>query len=220
MATVAGGAIYILGSTSYRVLDSTFYGNGVVPATWASTASYGLLLTTGGTGAGKALSAMWSMDDGPVFGLSAVDCNAARQASAQGIARGLVPSWPGGAPCANDTVYQSFQLYTHSLHLAEGDHVLHLGAFARSSSIAVWAGGGKIEVVGLLDPTFPQFDDDRMKLRFPNCQPSEGYDASCPVGEAFWVDIALHVAIGKVRRVSPSIETSRFVCRGLSHKCR
>ena len=200
MATVAGGAIYILGSTSYRVLDSTFYGNAVVPATWASTASYGLLLTTAAAGAGKAISAMWSMDDGPVFGLSAVDCNAARQASAQGIARGLVPSWPGGAPCANDTVYQSFELYTHGLTLSEGNHVLHLGVFARSGNTAGWEGGGKIEVVGLLDPTFPEFDDDRAKLRYPDCVHSDNtLQNNCPGDEAFWVDLPLHVGVGKVR---------------------
>jgi hypothetical protein len=208
---VAGGAIYILSPTSYRVLESTFYGNAVVPATWASTISYALTLSTAGSGAGEQHSPMWSIDDGPVFGLSTVDCGAGRQASAQGIGRGLAPSWPGDAPCANDTIYQSFELYTHSLKLAEGSHVLHLGAFARSSAIAVWAGGGKIEVVGLLDPTYPLFDDDRMKLRSPNCQPSDGFDTSCPVGEAFWVDITLHVAVGKVRCVSPSIERGKFV---------
>ena len=43
---MAGGAIYILSPTSYRVLESTFYGNAVVPATWASTISYALTLST------------------------------------------------------------------------------------------------------------------------------------------------------------------------------
>ena len=204
MATVAGGAIYILGSTSYRVLDSTFYGNAVVPATWASTASYGLQLTTAGAGAGKSISAMWSMDDGPVFGLSAVDCNVARQASAQGTARGLVPSWPGGAPCANDTVYQSYKLYTHGLELAEGDHMLHLGIFVRTANtFSHWQGGGKIEIVGLLDPTFPEFDDDRSSLRYPGCVGGPDFVNSCPSSEAFWIDIPLHVAVGKVRYASP-----------------
>ena len=121
MATVTGGAIYILGTQSYRVLDSTFYGNAIAPATGASTASYALIISTAQSGASEARSPMWSIDDGPVFGLSTADCDMARQASAQGIGRGLVPSWPSGTSCANDTVYQSFDLYTHSLKLAEGD---------------------------------------------------------------------------------------------------
>jgi hypothetical protein len=121
VATVSGGAIYILGTTFDRVLDSTFYGNAVAPASWVSTASYAFIISTAESGASEARSPMWSVNDGPVFGLSTADCDMARQASVQGIGRGLAPSWPGDSPCANDTVYQSFDLYTHSLKLAEGD---------------------------------------------------------------------------------------------------
>jgi hypothetical protein len=96
------------------------------------------------------------------------------------------------------------ELYTHSLNLAEGDHVLHLGVFARTAAAPEWAGGGKIEVAGLLDPTFPMFDDDRPTVRYPLCQETEGFSTSCPGGEAFWVDLPLHVAVGKVRRPSPT----------------
>jgi hypothetical protein len=204
---MTGGAIYILGTTRHSVLDSTFYDNAVVPASWASTASYALLLSTAQSGVGERGSAMWSIDDGPVFGLSTADCDVARQASAQGIARGLAPSWPSGAPCANDTVYQTFQLYTHALQLAEGDHVLHVGVFQGdvAGGSAAWIGGGKIEVVGLLDPTFPQFDDDRPTLRYPGCFSGAGWPNSCPGGEAFWVDFLLHVRVGKVRYLSPAI---------------
>jgi hypothetical protein len=203
VATVTGGAIHIFGATHYQVLDSTFYGNTVAPATWMSTTPYALILTTAAAGASEQTSPMWSIDDGPVFGLSTADCNVARQASAQGIDRGLAPSWPGTAPCTNDTVYQSFELYTHSLVLSQGDHVLHLGAFARSSFPTVnWPGGGKIEVLGLLAPTFPAFDDDRRKLRHPGCAQININEDSCPVGEAFWIDLRLHVGVGKVRRPS------------------
>jgi hypothetical protein len=198
VATVTGGAIYILGTTRYRVLDSAFYDTAVVPATWARTASYALILSNAQTGVGEENSAMWSIDEGPVFGLSTADCSMARRASAQGIGRGLAPSWPDGAPCGNDTVYESYALYTHALTLREGDHVLHVGAFGRTSAVASWTGGGKIEVVGLLDPTFPQFDDDRGNLRYPGCFYLDDFSNSCPIGEAFWVDIPLHVAVGKV----------------------
>ena len=198
MATLTGGAIYILGTTSYRVLDSIFQSNAVVPATWASTASYALIISTAGSGASEITSAMWSIDDAPVFGLSTADCGTAQQASAEGINRGLVPSWPGDVPCTNDTVYQPFELYTHKLSLAEGDHVLHLGVFSRGPTAAKWTGGGKVEVVGLLDQTFPEFDDDRDSVRHPGCVRGLGYLMSCPGGEAFWVDIPLHVGVGKV----------------------
>ena len=77
--------------------------------------------------------------------------------------------------------------------------MLHLGVFARDAVPAAWAGGGKIEVVGLLDPTFPEFEDDRITLRFPRCAPFTGWAHSCPGGEAFWLDLPLHVAVGKVR---------------------
>jgi hypothetical protein len=199
---VSGGAIYIFGALKYHVLDSAFLTNAVAPATWAQTASYALILSTAQAGAEEQRSAMWSIDDGPVFGLSTEECGVARQASAQGIDRGLAPSWPGSAPCANDTVYHSLEVYTHSLKLAEGDHVLHLGVFARDANIAAWAGGGKIEVAGLLDPMFPVFDDDRQRVRYPPCANDPGYPSSCPSDEAFWVDVSLHVAVGKVRRPS------------------
>jgi hypothetical protein len=245
VATVAGGAIYILGATAYHVLDSVFYGNAVAPATWVSSASYALIISTAQSGASEQMSAMWSIDDGPVFGLSTADCGTAQQASAEGIGRGLAPSWPDDAPCANDTVYQPFKLYTHELILAEGnypshrmlrpsilvegldrftccwislcrslhielrvcvgsagDHVLHLGVFVRIAATAKWTGGGKIEVVGLLDPTFPEFDDDRGTLRYPGCFVASGFPHSCPSGDAFWVDLPVHVGIGKVRSVS------------------
>jgi hypothetical protein len=201
---VTGGAIYILGPTHYRVLDSVFYGNSVASATWVSTTSYALILSTAMSGPSEENSAMWSIDDGPIFGLLTADCDVARQASARGISRGLAPSWPGDVPCANDTVYHSFELYTHSLKLTEGDHVLHLGVFARTANPATWNGGGKIEVVGLLNPTFPPFDDDRTNLRYPSCIPGEGYPSSCPGGEAFWVELPLHVAVGKVQSASPA----------------
>jgi hypothetical protein len=202
---VTGGAIYILGASRYHVLDSVFSGNAVAPATWARTASYGLMLSTAQAGASDKVSPMWSIDDGPVFGLSATDCGLAQLASAQGVGRGLTPSWPGDAPCANDTVYRSFELYTHSMKLVEGDHVLHVGAFTRTGELVQWAGGGKIEVVGLLSPMFPAFDDDRTTLRHPGCMNAIGYDAhACPAGEAFWVDLPMHVAVGKVRRATPT----------------
>jgi hypothetical protein len=121
VATVTGGAIYILGTKSYRVLDSIVYGNAVVPATWTSTASYALIISTAQSGASEQVSAMWSIDDGPVFGLPMEDCGVAWQASVEGIDRGLAPSWPGDAPCANDTVYQPGELYTHKLKLVEGE---------------------------------------------------------------------------------------------------
>jgi len=204
VATLTGGAIAILGRTRNRVLDSSFYDNAVAPATWARTASFALILSTAQSGAEEERSAMWSIDDGPVFGLPIVDCDVARQASVRGVGRGLAPSWPGIASCANDTVYNSRELYTHSLNLAEGDHVLHLGTFARTGNQAEWTGGGKIEVAGLLDPTFPVFDDDRPTVRYPLCIQVGTYSSSCPGGEAFWVDLPLHVAVGKVRRPSPT----------------
>jgi hypothetical protein len=149
------------------------------------------------------VSPMWSIDDGPVFGLSTVDCGIAQEASMQGVGRGLAPSWPGDAPCANDTVYQSFELYSATVKLAEGAHVLHIGAFVRSSFPAIWLGGGKIEVVGLLNPMFPMFNDDRITLRYPGCISGPGFANACPSGEAFWIDLPVHVAVGKVRRPSP-----------------
>ena len=205
MATLTGGAIYILGATSYRVLDSIFYSNAVVPATWASTASYALIISTAGSGASEITSAMWSVDDGHVFGLSTVDCGTAQQASAEGVGRGLAPSWPGDASCASDTVYQPYKLYTHELRLAEGDHVLHLGVFSRGPTAAKWTGGGKVEVVGMLDPTFPEFDDDRESVRHPGCVRAPDYFDSCPNDEAFWVDLPLHVGVGKVCIAPPQI---------------
>ena len=211
MATVTGGAISILGRSRNRVLDSIFYDNAVAPATWARTASFALILSTAQSGAEEQRSLMWSIDDGPVFGLPMVDCDVARQASARDVGLGFAPSWPGIASCANGTVYNSRELYTHSLNLAEGDHVLHLGTFARTGNQAEWTGGGKIEVAGLLDPTFPAFDDDRSTVRYPNCLDIDGFSNSCPGGEAFWVDLPLHVAVGKVRRPSPTTGWGRNV---------
>jgi hypothetical protein len=112
------------GTTNLRVLDSHFYDNTVVPAAWAkaATKSYSLRIsTTSLTGAGMEVSPMWSIDDGPVHGVSADECEAACQASASGIDRGLAPSWPAGALCA-DVIYEPSKLYAHILELAEGDN--------------------------------------------------------------------------------------------------
>ena len=132
VATVSGGAIYIAGRTTYHVLDSIFLVNTVVPASWARTASYALRMFTGAMGAGSPRGLMWSVDDGPVFGLSAAECNTAQNSSARGVERGLAPSWPGTASCADDSFYEPLNLYTHTLKLEEGDHVLHIGAMAFS----------------------------------------------------------------------------------------
>jgi hypothetical protein len=40
-------------------------------------------------------------------------------------------------------------------------------------------------------------------LRSPGCLPVDGWQNSCPGGEAFWFDLPLHVAVGKVRRALP-----------------
>jgi hypothetical protein len=85
------------------------------------------------------------------------------------------------------------------LKLEEGDHVLHIGAMAFSSdAVSQWYGGGWIDVVGLLDPTFPQFDDDRSSLRYPGCLYSFKMTNSCPGGDTFWIEIPLRVAVGQV----------------------
>jgi hypothetical protein len=143
---------------------------------------------------------MWSVDDGPVFGLSAADCIKAQNSSTRGIERGLTPSWPGAAPCASDgSSYEPLNLYTRTLKLEEGDHVLHIGAMAYAAdAVKSWYGGAWIDVGGLLDPTFPQFDDDRSALRHPGCLMGGTYETSCPGGEAFWTEVPLRVAIGQV----------------------
>ena len=200
MATVSGGAIYIAGvTTTYRVFDSIFLGNAVVPASWASTASYALRIFTGAMGAGSPRGLMWSVDDGPVFGLSPIDCDTAQDSSTRGVKRGLAPSWPGAAPCANGSAYEPLNLYTRTLKLEEGDHVLHIGTMAYAGDrVDRWYGGAWIDVVGLLDPSFPLFDDDRPALRYPGCVPVTGFDTSCPGGEAFWIEVPLRVAVGQV----------------------
>ena len=53
-------------------------------------------------------------------------------------------------------------------------------------------------MVGLLDPTFPQFDDDRSSLRYPGCLYSFKMTNSCPGGDTFWIEIPLRVAVGQV----------------------
>jgi hypothetical protein len=200
VATVGGGAIYIVGVTTYSVFDSIFLCNAAVPASWATTASYALRIFTGAMGARSPRGLMWSVDDGPVFGLSAADCKTAQNSSARGVERGLTPSWPGAAPCASDSSsYEPLNLYTHTLKLEEGDHVLHIGAMAHAAdAIKSWSGGAWIDAGGLLDPTFPQFDDDRTALRYPDCFPAVGFITSCPGGEAFWTEAPLRVAVGQV----------------------
>jgi hypothetical protein len=202
VATVSGGAIYILSMTTYRVLDNLFLGNAVVPAPWVRTASYALHIFTGTMGVGSTRGLMWSVDDGPIFGLSPADCDAAQNSSARGVERGLAPSWPGDAPCADDSIYEPLNLYTRTLKLTQGSHVLHIGAMAFTSDrTRYWQGSGWIDVGGLLDRTFPRFDDDRTTLRYPGCWLS--YPASplrCPGGEAFWIEVPLRVAVGQVGR--------------------
>ena len=200
VATVSGGAIYIVGATTYRVLDNIFLGNTIVPASWASTASYALHVFTGAMGAGSKRGLMWSVDDGPVFGLSAADCKTAQNSSARGVERGLAPSWPGAAPCASDgSSYEPLNLYTRTLKLEEGDHMLNIGAMAYGAeAVKSWYGGAWIDVGGLLEPTFPRFDDDRPALRYPGCFAVDGYVISCPGGDAFWTEVPLHVAVGQV----------------------
>ena len=128
---MSGGAIYIVGTGEYHVIHSMFFENTVVPAPWATTAAFALRIFTGAQGTLSNTGAMWSMDDGPVFGLPAtaspdvwiaensyakksIDCGSVRQASL------LRSSWPGDAPCANNTAYQPSEMYTHSLELIEG----------------------------------------------------------------------------------------------------
>jgi hypothetical protein len=200
VATVSGGAIYIVGVTTYRVLDTIFLGNAVVPVSWSKTVSYALHIFTGAMGTGSGYGGlMWSVDNGPVFGLSAADCSTAQNSSVRGIERGLAPSWPSAAPCATDSSYEPLNLYTRTLKLEEGDHVLHIGAMAYTAdSVQTWSGGAWIGVDGLLDPTFPRFVDDRAVLRYPGCLASPGYALSCPGGEAVWIEVPLHVAVGQV----------------------
>jgi hypothetical protein len=208
VATLIGGAIYIFGANIYHLLDSAFHDNAVMPAAWASTASYALHIFTGDTGTGMPFSAMWAVEDGPVFGLGIADCAVAREASARGIQRGLAPSWPGSIPCANGSVYYPQQLYAHTLELATGVHVLHIGVFARQADYAAWVGRGRIDVTGLLDPMYPQFDDDRSSLRTPGCISSESVNKGgevffgCKGGESFWIEVPLHVTVGQVRRAA------------------
>jgi predicted outer membrane repeat protein len=201
VATVSGGAIYIVGATTYSVMDSIFLGNAVVPASRARTASYALRIFTGAMGAGSPRGLMWSVDDGPVFGLSTADCSMAQNSSARGVERGLAPSWPGAASCAahDGSFYKPLNLYTRTLKLAEGDHVLHIGALAYASDpVKSWYGGAWIDVGGLLDPTFPRFDDDRTALRHPGCLTVAGFAVSCPGGEAVWIEVPLRVTVGQV----------------------
>jgi hypothetical protein len=155
---------------------------------------------------------MWSVDDGPVFGLSQADCATARLASARGIERGLAPSWPSAAPCANNSIYEVLSLQTHVLKLTEGDHTLNIGVMARGAdAVRKWYGGAWIDVDGLLDPTFPRFDDDRASKRHPGCCANSGFVTSCPGGEAFWVHVPLRVAVGNVRLSSRHLRWTGWV---------
>ena len=72
----------------------------------------------------------WSIDDGDVYGISPAQCAYARAASAREVERGLSPSWPGTADCANDTVYTTSRLYAHVVPLTQGTHTLRIGLVA------------------------------------------------------------------------------------------
>jgi hypothetical protein len=65
-------------------------------------------------------------------------------------------------------------------------------------------GGGKIDISGLLEATYPIFDDDRSRLRQPGCLHSgqntlQTEDMHCDYNQAFWIEIGLPVTVGQVK---------------------
>lgn len=53
--------------------------------------------------------------------------------------------------------------------------------------------------MGLVDPVFPVFFDDRSSVRYPGCipfgDPTKGHDI-CQGGDAIWQTVPFHVALG------------------------
>ena len=71
----------------------------------------------------------WAIDDGDVYGISHAQCAYARAASAREVERGLSPSWPGTASCANES-YTISELFAHAVSLTQGTHTLRVGVIA------------------------------------------------------------------------------------------
>jgi predicted outer membrane repeat protein len=200
VATVSGGAILVLGIATVRIFDSVMQENGVVPAPWSDHAYFTVQVYTGSTGSGARASPLWSVDGGAVRGASQANCTNARNASTLGLQRGLSPSWPGNAPCVdtNDTIYSSQMLYSEVVELQKGPHTLRVGLLSKDEQLTTsWFGGGWIDVLGLVRQTYPRFEDDRRTIRYPGCWNGGGTDHDCPGGEAFWIEIPMHVGVGE-----------------------
>jgi hypothetical protein len=164
VAVVSGGAISLKSPIGrYVVRDSIFLTNAVVPAP-GTLAAYVLRLSTSASGVGTPTSPLWSLDDGPVFGLSFEECERTRRISEAGVhkevhpyweygtenlgppASPLAPTWPNTG-CANVT-YHPQKLYAHTIDLNQGPHRLHIGCKMRDI-YPNWLGDAFIDVIGL-----------------------------------------------------------------------
>eukprot|EP01045_Picozoa_sp_COSAG04_P006006 COSAG04_NODE_288_length_17855_cov_32.496621_5_plen_996_part_00 len=233
-AWLVGGAVLHDGTGILSIQGSTFARNQVWLPEWASTAAVTVRLFTGG-GVGPisgypiwrvsegSISTLLSLssprsfctqvDEGQVHGVPYADCEAAWQASANGVARGLAPSWPSAPAsesCANVS-YGNYETHSDTIVLSRGQHTLHVGVFTKCSGVPfVWQSGGWIEITEIVNPRFPLAEwvsvDDRATVRYPGCNTLQGCDGSgfghveglepCAYNEAIWTSYTFDVDIG------------------------
>eukprot|EP01051_Picozoa_sp_SAG22_P005755 SAG22_NODE_353_length_11812_cov_58.910783_4_plen_1161_part_00 len=134
-------------------------------------------------------------DDGPIHGADFESCEAAREKSALEVQRGLQPSWPQDASCANET-YTAHKLYSITLQLSMGLHTLRTGLITKGAWLMEQENWGKhayIKIDGLTDPIRPAVVDDRPTLRKPGCYPFADVQVTagnipmlCEQNEALW----------------------------------
>ena len=212
-AAELGGAIAIRLSgvgASAAIINSVFHANTVKPANTDQLLQYTLQVKTTqypdtrvSIGA-DLCSPIVQVDDGQIFGIGWHKCEAARRMSAQGLLRGLAPSWPNSSKACANATFTSHSTFSRVLSLGLGRHIIKMGCIAESgdSTEALgWGASATAEIVGILEPIRPTIKDDRTTVRHPGCFYSATPltpEGLCPRHEAMWsAAYPFHVSVGR-----------------------
>ena len=104
-------------------------------------------------------------------------------------------------PIGGDGVYHAYRTYSHQVSLVPGDYMLYHGSKVNTQELVErWRGGGWIDMVGVLDRIYVEFDDNRASTRQPGCYQGADnmpiIDITCPIGQSFWSMTPFSIGFG------------------------
>jgi hypothetical protein len=209
--TPKGAAISVAGPGPRLFVEESVFLRNVAevysPGSAVAVGDYTVRFKTIVTANSLSTISVWRIDDGVIFGATFEHCEKARLQSLDMQQRGFPSVWPNRTSACANVSYVGGKVHSTTVSFSEGWHTFSVGILPIQSRTleGLAMRDGFADIVGLVDPVFPYFRDDRDDKTYKGCnsgihvdinQGNANLRASCPSHVGMWAEVSFYVAFG------------------------